>query len=183
MRQYLVCMGAPSWARRVFWQLSQGQGAWYVPVTDAGELLREAQDRRPRYAFFVNWSVVVPAEVVGVVECVNFHCTRLPYGRGGHPIENLILRGHSETVITAHRMTEEVDAGPIYGVSGPVSLAGTKEEILDRFVRPVAALLKEIVRLEPPPIPQDGPVVRFRRLRQEQYYALWQAREKEASGA
>src|SRR5262245_59136556 len=93
-----------------------------------------------RYLFFLNYSNHVPSYILNQFECVNFHCSSLPYGRGGHPIENLILRGHTETVITAHRMTEELDAGPIYGVSAPISLAGTKKQIQDRFIRPVAIL-------------------------------------------
>jgi len=100
----------------------------------------------------------------------------LPYGRGGHPIENLILRGHTETVITAHRMTEEFDAGPIYGTRGPVSLAGTKDEIVARFVDPVAALMRWIVAEEPTPVPQVGEVVHFRRLPVAMYRDFWAGR-------
>jgi methionyl-tRNA formyltransferase len=131
---------------------------------------------RYRYVFFLNWSSYVSPNILRAAECVNFHCTVLPYGRGGGPIENLILRGHTETVITAHRMVEELDAGPIYAQSGPVSLAGTKAEILDRFVEPVVSMIRQIVTEEPEPYPQVGEVVRFSRLPKAEMEALWAAR-------
>lgn len=133
----------------------------------------------PRYVFFLNWSSRVPSDVLEmfpIVEAVNMHCTPLPYGRGGAPIENLLLRGHTETVVTAHRMTNEIDGGPIYGQRGPVSLAGTKEQILGRFINPVCDLVKWIVTEEPEPTPQVGDVTLFRRLPKADMIALWKAK-------
>lgn len=136
-----------------------------------------AKNARPRVIFFVHWSTFVSAAVLNIAECVNFHCTMLPYGRGGHPIENLILRGHTETAITAHRMTREVDAGPIYGCGGPISLAGTKPQILARFIPYCVVLTRAIVEHpERQPTPQVGDVVRFSRLSQAEYEALWASR-------
>ena len=128
------------------------------------------------YAFFLNWSSKVPSAVLALTEAVNFHCTRLPYGRGGGPIENLILRGHRETVVTAHRMIDEIDAGPIYGMSDAVSLAGTKLEVVARFVEPCASLIRQIVKTEPTPTPQVGHVTYFARLPKAEYDALWASR-------
>lgn len=130
-----------------------------------------------RYAFFLNWSQRVGKEWTDNYECVNFHCTALPYGRGGHPIENLILNGHTSTVITAHRMTEEIDAGPIYATCGPVSLDGTKDEILARFVNPVADLIEWIAEAKPTPIPQTGEPTYFKRLNPDEYERFWKERQ------
>lgn len=141
---------------------------------------RDALDAVPfelvRYVFCLNWSSYVPPEVLAVEEVVNFHCTALPYGRGGGPIENLLLRGHAETVITAHRMVEELDAGPIYKVSGPVSLAGTKDQILERFIQPCVELIRWIIEHEPEPYPQVGEIVTFKRLPKAEMEALWKAK-------
>ena len=126
--------------------------------------------------FFLGWSDRVPAWFIDRVEAINFHCTTLPYGRGGHPIENLILRGHQTTAITAHQMTSELDAGPIYGVSDPISLAGTKADIHARFVTPVAALMRWICETNPIPQPQVGEPTYFRRLSDEDYRAFWAGR-------
>lgn len=132
---------------------------------------------RPRYVFFLNWSQRVPDAFLEKYECVNFHCTALPFGRGGHPIENLLLLGVTYTPITAHRMTSELDAGPVYAVSRPVSLAGTKTQIQERFIRPVANLMRYIAYHVPEPVPQHGKPTIFKRLSKDDYQKFWEARQ------
>ncbi len=46
--------------------------------------------------------------------CVVFHMTDLPFGRGGSPLQNLISRGIYKTKISAIKVVKEIDAGPIY---------------------------------------------------------------------
>ena len=57
--------------------------------------------------------------------------TDLPYGRGGSPLQNLIIRGHRDTQLTALKCEENVDEGPVYAKT-PLSLSGSAEEILAR---------------------------------------------------
>ncbi len=144
-------------------------------VFDEAGLVEESATH-PRWIFFLNWSHRVSNAVLASSECCNFHAAPVPYGRGGAPIENMILRGHTETVITAHRMTSELDAGDVYLRSAPVSLDGTKDEILIRFIEPTSALIANIVRHEVKPSPQVGEVVPFRRLPPKEYEAFWIAR-------
>ena len=177
--QYVACVGA-RWGWEVLDRLDG------LPILGAGPetyglgtgLAAALAYRRPRYVFFLNWSWVVPPYITDAFECVNFHCTALPYGRGGNPIENLIRRGHTETVITAHRMTAQLDAGPLYARSGAVSLEGDKSAITARFVEPVAELVRHIVRLQPRPRQQKGEVVRFKRLTPEEYDLFWKERTR-----
>jgi len=88
--------------------------------------------------------------------------TNLPYGRGGSPLQNLIVRGHKETTLTALKCTSELDAGPIY-LKRPLSLSGTAEEILERASDLIADMIVEIVQVQPTPFSQQGEVVEFRR--------------------
>jgi methionyl-tRNA formyltransferase len=150
----VIFTGAP-WARRVAEQFSED---CLPPV------------------FYLNWSQIVPDVFIDNYTCINFHCTRLPYGRGGHPIENLILAGHTETVISAHLMTSELDAGPIYCVSDPISLSGTKDDITARFVEPVAKMMRWIIETNPEPKPQVGEPVYFKRLPPDVYEEFWAKR-------
>ena len=69
---------------------------------------------KPRYVFFPHWSWKVPDDILGATECVCFHMTDVPFGRGGSPLQNLIVRGHTETRVSALRMVSEPDAGPVY---------------------------------------------------------------------
>ena len=179
MKHCLVCIGA-SWGHEVYVRLWQPPGVQYRSVSNdpvlSPPLTSVLGEQEWRYIFFLNWSEILPERVTSAFECVNFHCTPLPFGRGGHPIENLLLRGHTETVITAHRMIATIDSGGIYGTRGPVSLAGTKAQILDRFIAPCISFIRWIVETEPEPVPQVGEVVKFQRLTPEAYRRFWEAR-------
>jgi methionyl-tRNA formyltransferase len=73
----------------------------------------------------------VPAEIVERFECICFHMADVSYGRGGSPLQNLILRGHHSTVLTALRIIDELDAGPTY-LKKPLSLEGCAQDIYER---------------------------------------------------
>ena len=45
----------------------------------------------PDYVFFTHWNWIVESEIHDNFNCVVFHTAPLPYGRGGSPIQNLIL--------------------------------------------------------------------------------------------
>jgi len=116
-----------------------------------------------RYIFFPHWSWIVPNEIIDAYECVAFHMTDLPYGRGGSPLQNLIERGHDSTKITAFRMTGELDAGPIY-CKTEMSLDGAAHEIYTRAAEISLDLIAHIVANEPVPAPQNGgPTTSFER--------------------
>jgi methionyl-tRNA formyltransferase len=112
--------------------------------------------------FFVHWSNKVPKHITDNYECICFHPTPLPYGRGGTPYQNMILAGHTETVITAFRMTEEMDAGPIY-LTKNLSLSGDLSLILRRAYEIIANMIQIILDYNPQPYPQEGEVVIFSR--------------------
>jgi methionyl-tRNA formyltransferase len=121
----------------------------------------------PRYVFFLHWSWIVPASITDRWECVCFHMTDVPYGRGGSPLQNLILRGHDETKLTALRMTQDLDAGPVYG-KVPLSLAGRAEDVYRRATVASMDLAEQLAATEPDPVAQEGEVVAFERRRPEQ---------------
>ena len=93
--------------------------------------------------------------------------TDVPYGRGGSPLQNLIIRGHSHTKLTALRMTDDFDAGPIY-LKENLSLEGNAEEIYIRATYLAARMIKHIIRKRSKPTPQTGKVIIFQRRRPEQ---------------
>ncbi len=83
---------------------------------------------KPRWVFLLHWRWKVPPEVLATSEVVGFHMTPLPWGRGGAPLQNLILRGRTSTKLTAFRLTDEMDAGPIY-LQRPLTLQGRAGDI------------------------------------------------------
>lgn len=165
--RYLV-VGCKPWNRRVFeQQLRTLPGEWSF-VGAREELTAELADRlQPRYVFFLHWSWKVPEELIARHECVCFHMTDVPYGRGGSPLQNLIVRGHRETKLTALRMTAEFDAGPVY-LKEPLSLEGAAEEIFLRASRLSATMIARIVAEAPQPCAQVGEPTVFKRRKPEE---------------
>lgn len=142
-------------------------GHWHL-ISSPEELTPERlASINPRYTFFPHWSHKVPPEIFERHECVCFHETNVPYGRGGSPLQNLIARGHTETVVSALRMVAEMDAGPVY-LKRPVSLHGLAEEIYIRVATIVYDMIAEIVATEPTPAPQRGEAIIFTRRKPEQ---------------
>ncbi|MDE2374406.1 MAG: hypothetical protein KGL96_09270, partial [Hyphomicrobiales bacterium] len=78
-----------------------------------------------------------------------------------------ILRSHTTTMLSALRMVEELDAGPIY-LKRPLSLEGRAEDIFRRAADLVYELIAEIITKEPVPVPQRGEPVIFRRRKPEE---------------
>ena len=79
-----------------------------------------------RWVLVPHWSWIIPATIHERFEVVIFHMTDLPYGRGGSPLQNLIVRGHERTMISAIRCVEEMDAGPVY-LKRELSLHGSRK--------------------------------------------------------
>ena len=119
-------------------------------------------DFSPDYVFFPHWSWRIPREVHERFECVAFHMTDLPFGRGGSPLQNLIVRGITETKLSAFRVTEGLDAGPVY-LKRPLTLDGAAREIYERAAALVFAMIEEILATRPRPVAQEGRVVTFAR--------------------
>ena len=88
--------------------------------------------------------------------------TDVPYGRGGSPLQNLIIRGHQKTKLTALQMTQEFDAGPVY-LKEDLCLGGNAEEIYLRATQLSARMIEKIITEEPTPEPQTGEVTVFKR--------------------
>ena len=158
-----VVAGCKPWHRVIFErELRPLPGIWHF-VAAPHELSAAAMDAlAPEQIFLLHWSWKVPAGIVDRHECIGFHMTDLPYGRGGSPLQNLILRGHRTTKLTAFRLTADMDGGPVYAKED-LCLAGNAEEILLRASHLAAAMIARIIATRPHPVPQEGAVVSFPR--------------------
>ena len=115
-----------------------------IKITAKDELnLGFLEKVNPRYIFFPHWSWKVDSEIFERYECVVFHTAPLPFGRGGSPIQNLILRDIKKSPVCALRMTEILDGGPIYD-SIEVSLDGSIAEIFLKIAICVEILIIKI---------------------------------------
>lgn len=116
----------------------------------------------PTKIFIPHWSYIIPDEIFEKHECIVFHMTDLPFGRGGSPLQNLIVLGKEETKISALNVVKELDAGPIY-LKKDLSLHGTAEEIFIRANAIIEQMIIEIIDKNLEPKGQKGEVVHFKR--------------------
>jgi methionyl-tRNA formyltransferase len=162
MTSYVVATTRP-WNLREYARFSaDAPGEWHLIDRPDGLTLDTILRIQPRYVFFPHWSWKVPAEISEAAECVLFHMTDLPYGRGGSPLQNLIVRGHKDTQVSAIRMTADIDAGPVY-LKRPLLLNGSAEEIFLRLSNLVFSMIADIVAGQPNASPQTGQPVFFTR--------------------
>ncbi|MBF0485500.1 MAG: methionyl-tRNA formyltransferase [Candidatus Omnitrophica bacterium] len=140
-----------------------------VLVTDPKRLTPDfVRKHQPRYIFFPHWSWYISPEIFRSYECVVFHMTDLPYGRGGSPLQNLIVRGQYWTKISAIKVVEGIDAGPVYR-KAMLRLSGTAEDILVRASEIVfKKMIPDILKGGVSPKPQQGKVVVFKRRKPQQ---------------
>lgn len=131
--------------------------------------LQALNDFSPDYIFLPHWSYIIPKDIYNKFECIVFHMTDLPFGRGGSPLQNLIVRGIYNTKISAIRVVKGLDAGPIY-MKENLELSGSAEEIYRRaskiIYEKMIPFFLEHDKLQP--AEQQGEPVIFKRRSPEQ---------------
>ena len=162
-----VIAANPAWYKHMEDRLSASTGHTFVLLDKREDLtITRLRELQPRYVFFPHWSHIIPDEIHNSFECVIFHMTDVPFGRGGSPLQNLIARGIYDTKISALRCEAGLDAGPVY-MKRPLALYGNAEEIYLRAACVVEEMILEIVRNEPMPVNQKGEAVYFPRRKPE----------------
>jgi methionyl-tRNA formyltransferase len=147
-----------------------------VPVLVGDELrsdggLARLSSLEPDVLLSVHFPYLVPQAVLDLptIGAYNLHPAMLPHGRGWHTVSWALLEG-APTGCTLHRMTLELDRGPIVAQRrvDPVGLE-TAHELYGRVLAAEAALLAEMwpqVRSWPEyerPQPDGGPPARAAR--------------------
>lgn len=119
---------------------------------------------KPLYIFFPHWSWIIPEEVYSVYECIVFHMTDLPYGRGGSPLQNLILNKIYKTKISAIKVEKDLDSGLVYLKRNLIIENGSAEKIYKRASDIIFfKMIPFILKYKPIPKTQQGRIVTFRR--------------------
>lgn len=168
MEKSYIVASSKAWHRADFDAIKSREDGSWIWVSSPDELFRSVNEVLGlRYIFFLHWNWHVPTELWSYHECVCFHMTDVPYGRGGSPLQNLIAAGHKSTKLSALRMVDEMDAGPVYAKKD-MSLDGRAEEIYVRAGRLSFEIIRWIIENEPLPEPQQGEVVQFKRRKPEQ---------------
>lgn len=162
MSSYILLSEKP-WHDDLFERLRmEVEGNWYRIATNDEFTIQRLRELQPNKIFIPHWSYIIPRSIFENFECIVFHMTDLPYGRGGSPLQNLIIRGHEETMISAIKVIEGIDAGPIY-LKRKLQLNGSAQEIFLRTSMIVKEMILEIISNQPIPVAQVGEPIFFKR--------------------
>jgi len=163
MSNILVIAQSKIWNSDLISNLRKTINFEIVEITDSDQLnFKFLNDLKPKFIFFPHWSSIVSSDIHENFECIIFHMTDLPFGRGGSPLQNLIVRGLSETKVCAIKCVAGLDAGPIY-LKRSLSLDGSAQQIYFRASRIIEEMILEIVENKPQPTEQVGEAVVFKR--------------------
>ena len=139
-------------------------------ISNKDELsLEKIEKINPKYIFFPHWSWIIPENIYKNYECILFHMTDLPYGRGGSPLQNLIINKVYNTKISAIKVSKELDEGDVYLKEDFDISKGSANEIYKNASKLIfKKLIPNILRQNPTPVRQEGDVVNFKRRTPEQ---------------
>jgi methionyl-tRNA formyltransferase len=151
------------WRPDMLANLEHRTGKRFHAIVSPAELTAEnLSSLRAERVFFPHWSHRIPDSVFDAFDCVIFHMTDVPFGRGGSPLQNLIARGIYDTRISALKCTASLDAGPVY-LRRPLSLEGSAEDIYKRAAEVIEDMIVDMVLTSPAPVAQQGEPVIFKR--------------------
>lgn len=163
-----ILLSEKSWHKELFDHLRQRTNeTWHHLAKKESFTLAELKKIGPAKIFIPHWSYIIPSDIYESFECVVFHMTDLPYGRGGSPLQNLILQGKQQTMISALKVDKGIDTGDIY-IKKELELSGSAADIFIRSVPIIQDMIEAIIDNGLVPEPQYGEVVIFKRRRPEE---------------
>lgn len=164
-----ILLTEKSWHDRLYEKLktSYGENSW-LRISDKKNLndnfLRKFKIDK---IFIPHWSDYIDKNIYEKYECILFHMTDLPFGRGGSPLQNLIIDGFKSTKISAIKVGEGIDDGPIY-LKKELSLSGSAREIFNRSSSIIETMINEIIQNEMTPTKQIGEPTYYKRRKPSQ---------------
>jgi len=162
MSNYII-LSQKSWNKSLLEDLSLKTDDNWVLISSKDDFNNDNLKKiNPDKIFIPHWSYIIPELIFNSYECIVFHMTDLPYGRGGSPLQNLILLGHKNTKISALQVESGIDTGDIY-LKKDLSLNGTAQDIYERANEVISDMIVEIVKTKPVPIKQEGKPTLFKR--------------------
>ena len=118
---------------------------YIVDPNDTKKLHAILSKNKINVVFWYSWSWIVRKPLLDDFISLCLHPSLLPKYRGGTPIQHQIMNGEKTSGVTIFRMTDGIDAGPIYQQK-PMSLAGTVNDIFPRMVAIGTIMTKNIIR-------------------------------------
>lgn len=168
MQTYII-LSEKKWHTKLYESLQKqfADDRWILIDRKEDFTLSRLKELNPSSIFIPHWSYIIPEEIFSSYECIVFHMTDLPFGRGGSPLQNLIVRGFQSTQISAIKVDKGIDTGDIY-LKSPLQLTGSAMEIFEQMIPVIESMIKKIILEEIIPVPQTGEATIFQRRTPEQ---------------
>lgn len=98
------------------------------------DLEKELYTENPDILITLGWRRIISNDIIGLAKhTVNVHPAILPEYKGYHPVPHVLINNESQHGITAHVITDELDAGGIVHIETfEISKFSTLNEIQDR---------------------------------------------------
>ena len=63
---------------------------------------------------FYGWSWIIPEKIHKNFLCLALHPSKLPFFKGGSPLQNQIMKGHFNSAVSVFRINNRIDGGDIF---------------------------------------------------------------------
>lgn len=141
----IACIGYRDWALAIYDQLASKSDHVFLILRSKAQFSENVlADFKPDLVLFYGWSWIVPNEILDTYTCLMLHPSPLPRYRGGSPLQNQIIAGDKESMVTIFEMTNEIDAGDIVA-QDPLSLCGSLNDIFRRITESGIRLTRYII--------------------------------------
>lgn len=169
MKNRFIILSEKKWHEDLFNQLKSefNDNEWLLINKKSDFNLQLLNEFKPDKIFIPHWSYIIPDEIFNSFDCIVFHMTDLPFGRGGSPLQNLIVRGFKSTKISAIKVQSGIDTGDVY-LKKSLDLTGSAQEIFQKSAIVIEEMIKEMIIKNSIPSPQTGEVVEFKRRKPEE---------------
>jgi len=112
--------------------------------------------------FVPYWNYRIPKEIYKIFEVYGFHSTPLPFGRGGSPVQNMIIRGYQFSTLCSFKLNGIIDSGDIY-LKKRFSLKGKGQTIFEKIDSLIIDMILKLIKYKKLPTPQVGKITYFKR--------------------
>jgi len=164
--QNIIIATIKEWNISNYFKLKNSNDSYkFYLITNKDELTVEyINGLNPKYIFFPHWSWIIPRDIYNNFDCIVFHMTDLPYGRGGSPFQNLIMREVYDTKISALKVDDGIDTGDIYLKEDfNISIGSAEENFIKLSSMIFNKMIPKFLNKRLIPKKQTGDVVNFKR--------------------
>lgn len=166
MKNTIIIATIKTWNIENFYKLQRIYKKYnLILFTSPEELtIQNISKYNPSYIFFPHWSWKINEDIFLNYKCIIFHETDLPFGRGGSPLQNLIIRKIYTTKISAIQCTKEIDEGDIY-IQETIDISKGDIESIFRKISKIIFfnIIPKLIKNDYIPSRQIGEVTTFKR--------------------